>query len=284
MLDIIVVIIWIILTIMIFLAYIKSHTIISSSPEGEMRGCLDILITSVIIAGGIIAVVYMFFSWLIGLIIEYWYIPVGIMCLLAIFITKEKYPEKLKFVVLGALIIMSIGFMLDNDNNKNDETKKIKTTYTRPQSNSKNSSTNNESKTIVSDTDLSLGGVALGYSVNQMHDILGKETRIDDKGTYKFYNYNDIQVGIKNDKVDALVSNNSVVKTKRGICQGSTLQEILDKYGDNYYKTDYNDLILYEYTFVTDNGKNGILRFAINKSNNQVNYISIRIPDETAYQ
>ena len=99
---------------------------------------------------------------------------------------------------------------------------------------------------------------------------------------YKFYNYSDIQVGIKDGKVDSLVSNSSVVETKRGIHQGSNLQDVLNKYGDNYSKTDYNDLILYEYTFASDSGKNGILRFAINKSNNQVNYISVRIPDETA--
>lgn len=129
-------------------------------------------------------------------------------------------------------------------------------------------------------SDLSLGGLALGYSIDQMHDILGKETSIDEKGIYKFYNYSDIQVGIKNEKVDALVSNSSAVATKRGIHQGSTLQEVFDKYGDNYNKMDYDDLTLYEYTFAADNGKNGILRFAINKSNSQVNYISVRIPEE----
>ena len=281
MLDIIGIGIWIILTIIVFLAYMKSHTMISSSPEAEMHGCLGMLISSGIIAGVIITVVYMFFSWLIGLIIEYWYIPVGIICLLVIFITKEKYPEKLKFIVLGAIIIMSIGFALDDDSNKNDGAKKVKTTYITPQSNNKNSSANNEKKAIVADSDLSLGGVALGYSIDQMHNILGRETSIEDNGMYKFYNYSDIQVGIKDGKVDSLVSNSSVVETKRGIHQGSNLQDVLNKYGDNYSKTDYNDLILYEYTFAADNGKNGILRFAINKSNNQVNYISVRIPDET---
>lgn len=72
---------------------------------------------------------------------------------------------------------------------------------------------------------------------------------------YKFYNYSDIQVGIKDGKVDSLVSNSSVVETKRGIHQGSNLQDVLNKYGDNYSKTDYNDLILYEYTFASDSGK-----------------------------
>ena len=43
---------------------------------------------------------------------------------------------------------------------------------------------------------------------------------------------------------------------------------------------DYDDLVLYEYTFAANNDKNGILRFAISKSNNQVSYISVRIPEE----
>ena len=64
-----------------------------------MNGCLGILIFSGIMAGIIIGLVYMFFAWLIGLIIEYWYIPVGIISLLVIFIAKESYPEKLKFVI-----------------------------------------------------------------------------------------------------------------------------------------------------------------------------------------
>ena len=42
-----------------------------------------------------------------------------------------------------------------------------------------------------------MGGVELGYSIEQMHKVLGKETSIDEKDSYKFYNYSDIQVGIK---------------------------------------------------------------------------------------
>lgn len=269
--------IWVVLTIIIFLAYMKSHTIIASSPTAEMNGCLGILIFSGIMAGVIIGLVYMFFAWLIGLIIEYWYIPVGIISLLVIFIAKESYPEKLKFVILGVLIIMSIGFMLDRDSNKNNENK----TYISSQANNKNSVTNNKNQINETNSDLSLGGIDIDYSIDQMHNILGKEISMEDKGIYKFYNYSDIQVGIKNGKVNSLVSNSSAVKTKRGIHQGSNLQDVLNKYGNNYHKTDYNDLILYEYIFISDNGQNGILRFAINKSNNQVNYISARIPDET---
>lgn len=192
--------------------------------------------------------------------------------------SKSK-SNTLKYIIIGMVLIVGVffGFYILGSDNSNQTAKK---SVAKVSSTANPAST--EKKAIIADSDLSLGGVALGYSINQMHDIFGKETSIDDKGTYKFYNYSDIQVGIKNDKVDALVSNSSAVETKRGIRQGSTLQDVLNKYGDNYYKTDYNDLILYEYTFAADNGKNGILRFAIDKSNNQVNYISVRIPDETS--
>ena len=195
--------------------------------------------------------------------------------------TNKSKSNTLKYVVIvGIVLVFGVFFgiyILGSDNN-NSSTKNS----TPKVSSTTNSSANNEKKAIVADSDLSLGGVALGYSIDQMHNILGRETSIEDNGMYKFYNYSDIQVGIKDGKVDSLVSNSSVVETKRGIHQGSNLQDVLNKYGDNYSKTDYNDLILYEYTFASDSGKNGILRFAINKSNNQVNYISVRIPDETA--
>ena len=189
--------------------------------------------------------------------------------------SSKKPKSKLKLFVILLIIVLGLYFIF-SDNDSSKKSKSISNT-----SSITNSSANNKKKAVVADSDLSLGGVALGYSIDQMHNILGRETSIEDNGMYKFYNYSDIQVGIKDGKVDSLVSNSSVVETKRGIHQGSNLQDVLNKYGDNYSKTDYNDLILYEYTFAADNGKNGILRFAINKSNNQVNYISVRIPDET---
>ncbi|MBM6833890.1 zinc ribbon domain-containing protein [Megamonas hypermegale] len=191
--------------------------------------------------------------------------------------SKTEENNILKYIIIGIILIIIVFagiYILHSDNNNTTDKKTVTTTTT-----TSNAEENKKDTNVTSD--LSLGELELGYSIDQMHNILGKETSIDDKGMYKFYNYSDIQVGIKNNKIDALVSNSSAVKTKRGIHQGSTLQDVLDKYGDNYYKTDYNDLILYEYTFAANDNQNGILRFAINKSNNLVNYISVRIPDNT---
>lgn len=187
--------------------------------------------------------------------------------------TINESGSILKYIIIGVILVLGVflGIYFFSNKTANDISSNT----------SNNGIISNEEKNILSiNSDLSLGGVELGYSIEQMHKVLGKETSIDEKDSYKFYNYSDIQVGIKNGKVDALVSNSSAVATKRGIHQGSSLKDVFDKYGDNYNKMDYDDLILYEYTFATDNNKNGILRFAISKSNNQVNYISVRIPEE----
>lgn len=187
--------------------------------------------------------------------------------------TINESGSILKYIIIGVILVLGVflGIYFFSNKTANDISSNT----------SNNGIISNEEKNIPSvNSDLSLGGVELGYSIEQMHKVLGKETSIDEKDSYKFYNYSDIQVGIKNGKVDALVSNSSAVATKRGIHQGSSLKDVFDKYGDNYNKMDYDDLILYEYTFATDNNKNGILRFAISKSNNQVNYISVRIPEE----
>ena len=69
-------------------------------------------------------------------------------------------------------------------------------------------------------------------------------------------------------------------KTKRGLHQGSNLQEVIDTYGKNYLKSQYENLILYEYKFTDTKNREGIVRFAINNTTNIVEYISVRIPDE----
>ena len=95
-------------------------------------------------------------------------------------------------------------------------------------------------------TDLSLGGLDLGNSMLQ--------------------------------EVTSLVSNGPSVQTKRGLHEGSTLQEVQAAYGTDYYSSQpYQNLMLYEYKFQTLNGENGLLRFAMNQSDNRVNYISVRV-------
>ena len=96
------------------------------------------------------------------------------------------------------------------------------------------------------------------------------------------YTYDGMTVGVKDGEVTTLVSDGANVQTKRGIHQGSMLADIMQEYGTNYTKQEFDGLVLYEYEFTAVGGEKGILRFAVNPQNNQVDYISARLPEKTA--
>ncbi|MCI6100835.1 MAG: hypothetical protein MR698_09395 [Selenomonas sp.] len=124
-------------------------------------------------------------------------------------------------------------------------------------------------------TELSLAGVNVDDTLEQVHQVLGKESSTQKKDSgLTVYKFLDADVYISNGKVHTIVSNSNQAKTKRGIHQGSSLQDVMNQYGDSYTKQKYNDLMLYEYSLKTDGGTSCILRFAM--KGNQVNYISIR--------
>lgn len=79
----------------------------------------------------------------------------------------------------------------------------------------------------------------------------------------------------KNNTVQALVSKNSSVSTKRGIHQEDSLSDVLKAYGTDYKKSDYGEQTCYEYEYKAKDGSPALLRFAIN-NNDKVDYISIR--------
>jgi hypothetical protein len=58
------------------------------------------------------------------------------------------------------------------------------------------------------------------------------------------------------------------------------LDDVVNAYGDDYQASEYGAQIHYEYTFKTDDGKQGILRFAVSKNSQTVEYISVRLADE----
>lgn len=130
------------------------------------------------------------------------------------------------------------------------------------------------------ETDLSLGGLDLDMTVDEVHKALGKENSAKKQGKYDFIYYDSLQVGTYQSVVRALVSDGSSVKTKRGIHEGSTFDEVKKAYGTDYYKMDNDDLTLYEYPFKSLKGHDGLLRFAIKKSDQTVKYISVRIPED----
>jgi hypothetical protein len=127
-------------------------------------------------------------------------------------------------------------------------------------------------------TDLSLGGLDLGNTLDEMHQLLGQEEKSKDMDTpgYKRYYFNDIWVVIHDNKVSALESNSGAVKTKRGLTQGSKISAVIDSYGKDYMLSNYGGKKLYEYNFQAMDGRQGILRFAVNEGADVVDYITVR--------
>lgn len=125
-------------------------------------------------------------------------------------------------------------------------------------------------------SDLTLANVSIGDSFSTVQQVLGtpykEETKSDGK---KYYFYPSVEVHCQNGSVITLISNSQVAATSRGVHEGSSLQEVLSAYGNDYMKSRYENLDLYEYNFMSKNGLSKVLRFAINP-NGRVDYISIR--------
>lgn len=133
----------------------------------------------------------------------------------------------------------------------------------------------------TADSELSLNGVYLDQSWDEAKDGLGRELGTSDsKDGAVHHKFTDMDVVVKDDKVIMLTSASAAAQSKRGIHQGSSLDDVVNAYGDDYQASEYGAQIHYEYTFKTDDGKQGILRFAVSKNSQTVEYISVRLADE----
>lgn len=128
-------------------------------------------------------------------------------------------------------------------------------------------------------SDLSLGNISIGFSKEQVYNLIGLESQITDPefSGHLRYQYPDIEVVITHNVVTAFVSKTAKVNTARGIHQGSSFQDMINAYGKNYKSFDYDSSTLYEYPFTSTDGRNCLLRFAI--KNGIVDYISGRAID-----
>ena len=135
---------------------------------------------------------------------------------------------------------------------------------------------NSQSTGRTAISDLALANVMIGDSFSTVQQVLGTPYKEQAKGNGKiYYYYPSVEVHCQNGLVKTLISESLAAATPRGIHEGSSLQEVLSAYGTDYMKSRYENLDLYEYNFISQNGLSKILRFAINSSG-RVDYISIR--------
>lgn len=138
--------------------------------------------------------------------------------------------------------------------------------------------------TTLTPSNLSVGGINTGASVNQMHKVLGKEKEIrksQNTPGNSYYEYNDVVVCVNRDKVISVATYTNVPQTEKGIRQGDSLKKVLSTYGRVCSVEHFDDLTLYEYPFELERGNYSIMRFAI--KNDTVEYVSLRIVDSNEF-
>lgn len=182
-----------------------------------------------------------------------------------------KFIERRGNLLISGVIVvifLLIGgfYIYEKNTNKAVQSPKINT----------NQSLQSDKKTKTADSDLALGPVFVGESWSDAKLDLGSEISSSTESKNQVhYKFNNLEVVVKDGVVDALISRDSSVSTKKGIHQGDSLQDVLKAYGKNYKKSDYDQGTCYEYEYKTKNGSPALLRFAID-SNDKVDYISIR--------
>ncbi|MBO6202298.1 MAG: hypothetical protein J6O13_02085 [Selenomonas sp.] len=129
-------------------------------------------------------------------------------------------------------------------------------------------------------SDALLGNVKLGYSLAEAESSLGSPSKktVKEKGKLR-YEYPLMDVAYDYGAVVGMATDDASVTTPKGIHAGSSLQEVMNKYGSDYMLSTYDNLDLYEYEFTDDNQKTYLLRFAVRQGTGNVKYISIRYVD-----
>ena len=133
---------------------------------------------------------------------------------------------------------------------------------------------------IKADNEISIAGVSLGDSINSVNKKFGEPTKKDVAPTgFSRCSYgNKFAADYNHDAAACLISYSSDFSTSRGIHVGSTVQNFISAYGEDYSIYRANGLEMYEYrsNFA---GKDIITRFAVKEGKNLVEYISIRYAD-----
>ena len=130
---------------------------------------------------------------------------------------------------------------------------------------------------VFTGNDLTLGEFSIGDAQEKVNHILGKPQKVRQGNEGRVhYTYDDMEVVICQGKISALISNSPLAVTPRGIHEGSSLQEVVNLYGNDYLVSEYDGDTLYEYKVTSKDLHSCYLRFAIKNSNQRVDYISMR--------
>lgn len=125
--------------------------------------------------------------------------------------------------------------------------------------------------------DLSLGDLTIDDPAEKVQAVLGSPYNVKTDGEgYTRLTYRDVEVVVYNGKIQALVSLSGVLATPRGIREGSSVREVVEKYGTNYVESISGHHDLYEYEITSADGHPCYLRFAADNFDRKIEYISER--------
>ncbi|WP_196603175.1 hypothetical protein [Pectinatus haikarae] len=75
--------------------YMSSHSVISTGPEGEVKGCLSVFISFLIGTGILVTLVMAVFAWVIGFIIAHWiWFAVGAVIIIVLIVLGSRASDK----------------------------------------------------------------------------------------------------------------------------------------------------------------------------------------------
>jgi uncharacterized membrane protein YhaH (DUF805 family)/putative heme iron utilization protein len=115
-------------------------------------------------------------------------------------------------------------------------------------------------------SELSLGGISIGDSLLDVQKLLGQANEQKTTDGITALEYDSVSVWLKNDAVTAVGSYSADAKTIRSIHEGSSLQDVLNAYGDKYSPSTRENCAVYDYYMIGERHK-GYLRFVVNPHN-----------------
>lgn len=207
---------------------------------------------------------------------------------------QTSSDDKTKKFLIGGICILALALaisMSSNSSNNNppapqtSQPQQVQQTQPQETQATQNTPPPEDTSYLNARSELSLNGMDLDISVDAVKRVLGKPNKVENRDGYERYFYDTIEMAFnKSGKLDGIVTDDPKFKTLRGLHVGSTYSDVVNKYGSGSSDMNQGDLILHEYSFTSLDGKQGLLRFAVKKSTNVVNYISVRIIEEPPKQ
>ncbi|MBR3622367.1 MAG: hypothetical protein IKN43_03335 [Selenomonadaceae bacterium] len=201
--------------------------------------------------------------------------------------TAEPQPKKslsgAMIAVIAVIATLLVGFAIqsvigDTKVSKNNAPQTTAVEEKKPETKTVEKKKEETPKPAAAPGELAFGEIYIGQSEGDVKRILGSANSVTTPNDpeHIHHKYDDLTVVITRGVVTGFISGSKKYATKRGIYEGVTQAEVINKYGksDHAFNASGYDIIM-EYPFTSESNRPCLLRFAI--KNGVVDYISSRI-------